>query len=102
MEIYKSLDIPHLRFTVRFMDMKYLKGIEVQGSGYTCISGENEATIFIENIEQTVTDLKLTPWLAHEIVHVLQIICTKYNMRFENEQEHMAYLMHYLLSELLS
>ena len=35
--------------------------------------------------------------VAHELIHVLQYICMDRHMTFENEFEHMAYLMQYLM-----
>lgn len=98
--IFKTVEIPHLEFTVHFMDLKYLKGEEIKGSGFTCISGEYEVTVFLENIKKTVESLDLMPYVAHELMHVIQIICEKYNMKIELEQEHTAYLMFYLMDSL--
>lgn len=95
--IFKTIEIPHLEFTVHFMDLKYLKGEDRKGSGFTCISGEQEATVFLENIEKTVKSLDHMPYVAHELMHVIQIICETYNMTIEHEQEHTAYLMYYLM-----
>ena len=38
--------------------------------------------------------------IAHELVHVLQKICLARNMQFTLEQEHMAYLMHYMMGRI--
>ena len=35
--------------------------------------------------------------VAHEFVHVLQNICKDRHMNFEDEIEHMAYIMQYLM-----
>ena len=37
--------------------------------------------------------------VAHELIHVLQFICADRNMDFVREQEHMAYIMHYLMGK---
>lgn len=37
--------------------------------------------------------------IAHEIVHLLRFICIDFNMQFEHESEHMAYLMQYILGK---
>ena len=61
---------------------------------------DDTTLVFFEDIKNTVKDIKLSPWVAHELVHVLQILCEKINATFQNEQEHMAYLMHYMMEEL--
>lgn len=101
MDVYKTVEIPHLRFKVYFLDMSKLKGVEIKGSGYTCVFEENSACIFIEDIKKSVKSLERIPTIAHEILHVIQILCEKYQMKIENEQEHTAYLMHYLLTEVM-
>ena len=98
---FKTVEIPHLRHTVKFMDLSQLQGVEIKGSGCTAIEDENTTLVFFEDIENTVTDINLAPWVAHELVHVLQILCEKISANFTNEQEHMAYLMHYLFTNLI-
>lgn len=100
MKEFKIIEIPHIRHTVKFYDMSQLVGLEIKGSGYTAVQDENTTIVFFEDIQNTVRDIKLSAWIAHELVHVLQIICEKISARFENEQEHMAYIMHYLMTEL--
>lgn len=102
MKTFKTVSLPHIRFTVHFFDLSQLQGIEIKGSGYTCVMKPDEACVFLDDIENTVKNITLAPWIAHELVHVLQIICEHINADFTNEQEHMAYIMHYLYSELLS
>jgi len=99
---YKTVEIPHLRFEVHFMDIKWLRGVDIKGAGFTCISGEDEATVFLEDIENTVKNIALMPFLAHEIMHVIQILCDRFSMKIEQEQEHTAYLMHYLMDKLIN
>jgi hypothetical protein len=104
---YKTVEIPHLRATVRFFDLSKLKGIPIQGSAYTCILGEEskngavEIGIFFEDIKGTVKMLERQPTIGHEIVHAIQILCEKRSMKVENEVEHLAYIYHYLHEQLL-
>lgn len=98
---YKSVPIPHLAFEVHFMDMSQLQGIEKRGAGYTCQFEENSACVFIKDIEKSAKEIAYAPYFAHEIVHVLQILCEKRAMRIEDEVEHIAYLMHYLMRQVL-
>jgi hypothetical protein len=101
LETFKTVEIPHLRFTVHFMDISKLKGVPIKGSGYTCVMEDKSICIFIENIAETVKDINHIAWVAHEIIHALAIMCEELGMKIEEEQEHMAYLMHYLLTEVI-
>lgn len=102
LDIYKTVQIPHLRYKVQFMDMSKLKGVDIKGSGFTCISGEDTTTVFIENIGESVKKISCMPTIAHEIMHVIQILCEKFGMDVESEQEHTAYLTHYLFESLIN
>lgn len=99
--IFKTVPIPHLKCNINFMDMEYLQGIEHKGSGFTCIGEDGDICVFIEEISKSSTALSSMPTIAHEIVHVIQILCERHGMKMENEQEHTAYLMYYLLSEVI-
>jgi len=101
METYKTVKLPHIRHTIEFYDMKYLQGVEIKGSGFTAVKDVDTTMVFFEDIEKTVQDVKLAPWVSHELVHVLQIITEKLSASFESEQEHMAYIMHYMYEELI-
>lgn len=98
----KIIKIPHLKYEVWVKDMSKLKGVEKKGSGFTCVVNENTACIFIENLKESSIMLERIPHIAHEVTHVLQIICEKFGMKMENEQEHTAYLMSYILEEILN
>lgn len=104
----KEISIPHLQYKVKVYDLSKLHmqnemsvPMEIRGSGYTCISGEYECSIFIEDLEKSKTMIERIPTIAHECMHTIQIICEKFGMKVENEQEHTAYLMHYLLEEII-
>lgn len=99
---YISVEIPHLKFTVHFMDMSKLRGVPVLGAGYTCAMEDNSICVFIQDIAESVYVADRIPFIAHEIVHVIQILCDKYKMKIENEIEHMAYIMKYLLDEVMN
>lgn len=100
--IFKTVKLNHLEYTIHFMDMKYLKGVPILGDGYSCISGDHETTIFLKDIEKTVTIIDRMPFIAHEIVHAIQNICECYSMDFTKEQEHTAYIMFHCLEVLLN
>jgi hypothetical protein len=98
---FKTIHIPHLRFTVYVKDMSELMGVERKGSGYVAQFGDDSACLFLEDVEKTVKQLDRFPTIAHEVLHVIQILCEKFQMKIENEQEHTAYLMHYILEKII-
>lgn len=104
-DFYKTIPIPHLKFTLYIQDMSKLKGVEIEGGGYTTrIEGEEyhrKACIFFENVSETVKNPLNFPLIAHEVIHVLQIFCEDYSMTMEQESEHFAYLMSYILEEIV-
>ena len=105
MEYFKTIDIPHLSFTVHFMDLSNVQGlpkIEHKGVGFTCTIGETDTEVLVafKNIKTFIKEKKNAPYIAHELIHVLQLICERYQMTFKNEVEHMAYLMTYLYKKL--
>ena len=106
---YKKVELPHVRFTVYFMDLSNLMGVPQLGAGYTCVledtfqkDGRTNVCIFLQDIEENVKNIEFIPYIAHEIMHALQILCKNLSMRIEEEQEHTAYLMHYLLEQALT
>ncbi len=97
---FKQINLPHLNITINFMDMSQLRGTDIMGFGMTC-EMDDDIVIFIQDIEKSVTELDKMPYIAHEVVHALQIICNRIQAKAENEQEHLAYIMSYVLSELI-
>jgi len=103
---YKSVEIPHLRVTVNFLDLSKLQGVEKEGSAYTTVMSQDEnmqlnIAVFYENIEKSVRKIECMPMIFHEIVHVLQYICENRGIDMEEEKEHMGYLASYLTENLL-
>lgn len=103
----KEIKIPHLQYTVKVFDLSVLNmqnemgvPVNIKGSGYTCVSGEYECSIFIEDLENSKNMIERIPTIAHECMHAIQIMCEKFGMKVEYEQEHTAYLMHYLLKQI--
>ena len=104
-EHYKKIEIPHLHATLWVMDMSKLKGTDIQGAGY-CSRGEEKERhcnylLFFQNIEEAVTIPQNFPLFAHEVMHILTFICEDYHMEIGQEHEHMAYLMTYLLENII-
>lgn len=98
---FKTIEIPHLGFTVYVKDLSELEGVEKKGSGFTAQFGEDNAVIFLEDVKKNVKNIAYFPTIAHEVMHVIQMLCEKYQMKAENEMEHLAYLMHYILRKIL-
>lgn len=103
---YKKAELPHLRATVYFCDLSKLKGVEHKGSAYTTVFGENEdlwleIAVFIKDIAENTKNINATPQFAHEITHVLEYLCENRNMSIDNESEHLAFIMSYLMETLL-
>lgn len=107
-DYYKKVEIPHVRFTVYFMDLSKLMGVPKLGAGYTCVfedthqeNGKTNVCIFLQDIKENIQKIEFVPYVAHEIMHALQILCENLNMQIEEEKEHTAYIMHYLLEQVL-
>jgi len=102
----KTIKIPHLfDFEVNVCDLKDVRGIEDQmpkgkGAGFTMETDKGAAVAFLE-YKANIKKLSFAPVVAHEIVHVIQIICDRYKFKIENEQEHMAYIMSYLMQQIM-
>jgi hypothetical protein len=90
----KNIYLPHLNYTVRVRDIKTLK--EDRGSAHACIIYDNKhgCTIYLP-------PKCLPPAVAHEVTHVLYHICRERSMSFLNEEEHMAYIMQYVVGRIL-
>lgn len=104
---FKVVEFPHLRVKVKFFDMSKLKGVPIQGAGYTTLMSKDEMHnieigVFFEDIEKNIKKLEATPYIFHEIIHALQYICENLGMDMEAEKESVAYMGHYLAEQLLS
>ena len=99
------IEIPHLHATITVQDMKYLKGVEIKGGGFTCKGEEKERHnnyhIFFMDFEEMKKIPQNFPMIAHECLHAIQYIAEDYGIELSEEKEHGAYLLNYLLEELL-
>lgn len=87
--MYKTIRIPHLGFAV------YIRPKPKEWTSYA-------STLFSKDgysVKLYLPDRCTTSALAHELVHVLQALSRKYNMDFDNEDEHFAYIMQWLMEE---
>ncbi len=104
---YKVIHLPHLRFTLYIPDMSKLKGVDMKGgAGYTTLIEDGDesnikACIFFDHVKEMVKIPKNFSIIAHEVMHIIQILCSEYCMSLEEEKEHTAYIMSYILDEIL-
>ena len=92
-----SLYLPHINYTVRVRDMKSLpKPHGSQTTVHACIiyEGKHGSTVYLPT-------KPAPPMVAHELTHVLFHICRERHMDFLSEEEHMAYIMQYLMGQIL-
>jgi hypothetical protein len=105
-DYYKKIEIPHLHATLYVLDMSKLKGTEIKGAGFSSRGEEIERhcnyLLFFQNIKESVEIPENYPLFAHEVMHILTFLCEDYNMEIKEEHEHLAYLMTYLLEEIIS
>lgn len=90
----KTVYLPHINYTVRFRPFK--KPPPSIANAHAWIRRDNNCgcTIYLPKNE--------TPGgLAHELIHALCYICRDRCMDFDQEFEHMAYLMQYLMGKAL-
>lgn len=103
---YKTIHLPHIRTYVHFMDLSKLKGVPILGSAYTMkMQGDRnkiEICVFFKDIKELVKLPQNFPIVAHEIVHVIDYILEEIGGSLNEEKEHMAYIMHYLLEQLVT
>ena len=90
MKIY----LPHIHYTVYVRTFKKAPDSVSSALAYTENIDNNSCAIYLGK-KCHVGDV------AHELIHVLQFICLARNMDFRLEQEHMGYLMQYLMGRLL-
>lgn len=89
MKIY----IQHLAYTILVKEPdKYSRHV-----AYVHKDNKSQCTIYIKR----PVKFKETPTLAHEIVHILQYIAESRSIDMTYEQEHMGYLMNYIMNEVL-
>lgn len=92
MKIY----IPHIHYTVLIRKRSEFTGSI--SSLFLCErTDKNTSTLFIEYPLPKYSESTL----AHEITHILQNICQDRHMDFIRENEHMGYLMQYIMNQIL-
>ena len=86
----KTVRVPHLGFAVfvrpRPKNSKSYAHVLYSKDGFSC-------QLFLPDVPSYSA-------VAHECVHILQAICEKYNIDFTREDEHLGYIMQYLMQEI--
>lgn len=87
--------LPHIHYTVNIKQFKKAPDSIENALAYVERDDSNSCTVYIDKTK------KLMPGdIAHELIHVLQFICLDRNMNFTLEEEHCAYIMHYLMGKI--
>lgn len=91
-----TIKLPHIGYTV--VVEKLTKKNAIDGAdGYTkYVTGEECLMV----LKLPIKGPKTASFLVHELIHVLQNICSGSNMTFLYEREHMAYIAGYLFEEI--
>lgn len=91
------IQIPHLNY-------KIIYGVKPEE-----FKGKYEKSIMMtEDVDKNTGQIlfRKTPedqdasTVAHEVLHILQLICQHRNIKMEEEMEHMGYLMQYIHNEI--
>lgn len=93
--VKKDIYLPHIHYTIRIRAYKTPPNEIGSALGWTDHNKSGTCTVYLPKRKPSPGDV------AHELIHVLQYICVDRNMRFELEQEHFGYLMHYLMGQVL-
>jgi len=96
--IYKKQDIylPHIHYTLRVRQIGKIPSDIPTALVYVQKDDMCGCTLYIDLTRKIVG-----PELAHELVHVLQLICESRSMDFKREEEHMGYIMQYLMATIM-
>ncbi len=90
----KKIYLPHINYTIELKEAKNPPEEVPNAKNWVTSYGQKGCAMYI--------DKKPNPAdLAHEVTHVLQFICLNRNIDFKLEQEHMGYLMQYIMGEIL-
>jgi hypothetical protein len=90
---HKNISLPHIGYTVRVRPPK-LHPDGTMPPAWTEEASANHCVVYLPaNADPCM--------VSHELVHVLQHICHVRDMAFLTESEHTAYLMQYLMGEIL-
>lgn len=88
--------IPHLCYTVYVKKPTKVKPIE-NAIAWVQYRDRDSCELFIN---QPIKPHQV-PTLAHELIHVLQLIAEERNIHFTSDREHFGYLMQWLMNEIL-
>lgn len=91
-----NIYLPHIHYTVRVRQIRRRPEGLANALAYVLHDNPNQCTLYLDRKKRIIPGD-----LAHELVHVLQFICLDRNISFTQEQEHMGYIMHYLMGRVL-
>lgn len=89
-----DISIPHLNYTVKVRPFKKPPGSIAEASAWIDRVDKFHCVMYLRKGAKP-------PTVAHELVHVLQHLCDVRHMGFTAEDEHMGYLMQYLMGRIL-
>ena len=87
---YGKVYLPHINYTVWFRPFKQPPRSIANARAWIQHEGPGLCSIYLLRNESPSS-------VAHEITHALAYICHDLHIQFEDEFEHMAYTMQYLL-----
>jgi hypothetical protein len=93
----KNIYIQHLGYTIHVKDIKEADNPK-DFAMFVEREDRNNCIMYLTKKKWVLKDI---PALSHEIVHVLQFIADSRSIDMTFEQEHMGYLMQYIMCELL-
>lgn len=98
----KIIFIPHLSYTIEVRDKAKATGAARKYGEYMELFHEKVSSrLSIIHLHEKHLRPVNFPLLAHEVVHVLQHIAQIYDIDFKTEEEHFAYLMQFILNQIL-
>lgn len=96
-----KIKINHIGYTVTIKKRQdFLKSERYDSSFDRCPcvcerADSNNSIIYIDNPKKNIVSL------AHEVLHVIQYICSDRHIDFIDEKEHCAYMLHYILNTII-
>lgn len=91
----KKIYIPHINYTVHIKEFKKAPETMPLAKAYCEQIDSKSCNLFLPKGKQHPGDV------SHELIHVLQFICLNRSISFDSETEHMAYLMHWMMGQIM-
>lgn len=87
---YGTIKIPHLNYTIKVKRFKGNKSFHRVPAAWVGLNDSGGATLYLKPRTSPMV-------VAHEVTHILQHLCKVRSMDFEEEIEHTAYIMQYVM-----